>query len=83
MTVILHATTGRQGETEPGVSEHNDQPGQNQELVPKRGTASVAWSRVFKHCSFNKTDFKPLKRKQQSYVPSLFLCERSAHFLPL
>ncbi len=24
----------------------NDQPGQNKELVPKRGTTSVAWSRV-------------------------------------
>ncbi len=60
----------------------NDQPGQNEELVPKRGTTSVAWARVFKHCSFKTTDFKPLKHKQQSYmsVPSLFLCERSAHF---
>ncbi len=28
------------------------------------------------------SDFKPLKHKQQSYMraPSLFLCERSAHF---
>ncbi len=77
MTVILqHATTGHEGETEPGVSEHNDQPGQNQELVPKRGTASVAWSRVFKHCSFNKTDFNRAMCR-------LCFCERSAHFLPL
>ncbi len=29
----------------------NDQPGQNQELVTKRGTIFVAWLRVFKHCS--------------------------------
>ncbi len=32
-----------------GVSEQeNDQPGQNQELVPKRGSASAAWTCVFK-----------------------------------
>ncbi len=51
----------------------NDQPGQNQELVPKRGTTSVEWSRVFNHCSFKTTDFKTLKHKQQSYMraPSL------------
>ncbi len=60
-------TTGHEGERE------NDQPGQNQELVPKRGTTSVAWSRVFRHCSFKTTDFKPLKLKQHSYMraPSL------------
>ncbi len=46
----------------------NDQPGQNEELVPKRGTTSVVWSCVFKHCSFKTTDFKPLKIKQQSYM---------------
>ncbi len=34
----------------------------------KRGTTSVAWARVFKHCSFKTTNFKLLKRKQQSYV---------------
>ncbi len=34
----------------------------------KRGTTSVAWARVFKHCSFKTTDFKLLKRKQQRYV---------------
>ncbi len=34
----------------------------------KRETTSVAWARVFKHCSFKTTDFKLLKRKQQSYV---------------
>jgi len=47
----------------------NDQPAQNQELIH----TSVAWSRVFKHCSFKTTDFKPLKLKQQSYMraPSL------------
>ncbi len=44
----------------------NDQPGQNEELVPKRRTTSVAWSRVYKHCSFKTTDLKPLKLKQQS-----------------
>ncbi len=61
----LHATTGREGETEAGGSEQeHDQPGQNEELVPKWGTTSVAWTRVFKHCSFKTTDFKPLKHKQ-------------------
>ncbi len=55
---------------------------QNQELVTKRGTTSVAWPRVFKHCSFKTTDFKPLKIKQQSYMRArLFLCERSALIL--
>ncbi len=51
----------------------NDQPGQNEELVPKRGTTSVAWSRVFEHCSFKTIDFKPMKHKQQTYMrmPSL------------
>ncbi len=40
-----------------GVKERqNDQPGQNQELIPKRGTTSVAWSCVFKHCSFKTTE---------------------------
>ncbi len=39
-------TTGREGETKAGGDE-NDQLGQNQELVPKRGTTSVAWSRIF------------------------------------
>ncbi len=65
-------TTGREGETETGGDE-NDQPGHNQELVPKRGTTSLAWSRVFKHCSFKTTDFKPLKHKQHSNMraPSL------------
>ncbi len=65
-------TTGREGETEAGGDE-NDQLGHNEELVPKRGTTSVAWSRVFKHCSFKTTDFKLLKPKQQSCmrVPSL------------
>ncbi len=84
MTAILHATTGREGETEPGGSEQgNDQPGQNEELVPKRGTTSVAWTRVFKHCSFKTTDFKPLKHKQQSYASSLFLWEKCAFFASL
>ncbi len=46
----------------------NDQPGQNEELVLKRGTTSVAWTCVFKHCSLIQTDFKPLKHKQQSYM---------------
>ncbi len=50
----------REGETE----EENNQPGRNEELVPKRGTTSVAWSHVFKHWSFKITDFKPLKLKQ-------------------
>ncbi len=61
----------------------NDQPGQNQELVTKRGTTSVAWTRVFKHCSLIQTDFKPLKIKQQSYMRAPSLCERSALFSTL
>ncbi len=62
----------------------NDQPGQNEELVPKRGTTSVAWSRV-KHCSFKTTDFKALKLKQQTFMhaPSLSVWEeRTFSFLP-
>ncbi len=51
----------------------NDQPGQNDELVPKRGITSVAWSRVFKHCSFKTTNFKPLKLKQQTFMRVPFL----------
>ncbi len=47
-----------------GSEQENDQPGQNKELVPKRGTTSVAWTCVFKHCSFKTTDFKSLKHKQ-------------------
>ncbi len=66
-------TTRREGETE--------RP-QNQELVTKRGTTSVARSRVFKHCSFKTTDFKPLKLKQQSYMraPSLSVWEERLLF---
>ncbi len=66
-------TTGCEGETEALKQVENDQPGRNEEPVPKRGTTSVAWSRVFKHCSFKTIDFKPLKHKQQSYMraPSL------------
>ncbi len=59
-------TAGREGETE-ACGDENDQQGQNEELVPNRGTISVAWSRVFKHCSFKTTDFKPLK--QTTRVP--------------
>ncbi len=61
------------GEKERQKQVENDQPGQNEELVPKRGTTSVAWSRVFKHCSFKTTNFKPLKLKQQTFMraPSL------------
>ncbi len=65
-------TTGRDGRQK---QVENEQPGHNEKLVPKRGTISVAWSRVFKHSSFKTTDFKPLKLKQQSYMraPSLSL----------
>ncbi len=56
---------------------------QNQELVTKRGTTSVAWSHVFKHCSFKTTDFKPLKLKQQSYMRAPSLSVRGAPFLSL
>ncbi len=76
----LHATTGREGRQN---QVENDQLGQNQELVPKQGTTSVAWTCVFKHCSFKTIDFKPLKHKQQSYMlaPSLFLCESKSYWL--
>ncbi len=53
-------TTWREGERQTQV--------ENDQLVPKRGTASVAWLCVFKHYSFKTTDFKPLKIKQQSYM---------------
>ncbi len=83
----LHATTGREGETEAGGSEQEHyQPGQNEELVPKRGTTSVAWTRVFKHSRFKTSDFKPLKHKRQSYMlySTLCFCVRGARiFLPL
>ncbi len=59
------------------------QPGQNEELVPNRGTTSVAWTRIIKHCSLIQTDFKPLKHKQQSYIRALCLCERSVLFSAL
>ncbi len=74
----------RERETETGGDE-NDQLGHNQELVPKRATTFVAWSCVFKHCSFKTTDFKPLKIKQQNYMraPSLSVWEeRAFSFLP-
>ncbi len=48
----------------------NDQPGQNQEFVPKRETTSVAWSCVFKHCSFKTTDFKPVENQ----TTELYVC---------
>ncbi len=76
----LHATTGREGETEPG----EERPEQNEQLVPKRGTTSVAWTCIFKHCSFKTTDFKPLKQTTELCVRRLCFCVRGAHiFLPL
>ncbi len=62
-----------QGEKERQKQVENDQPGQNEELVPKRGITSVAWARVFKHCRFKTTDFMPLKLKQQIYMRALSL----------
>ncbi len=62
----------------------DQQPGQNQVLVPKRGTnvTSVAWTRILKHCSLIQTDFKPLKHKQQNVicVRRLCVCVREACF---
>ncbi len=52
---------GRQNQVE------NNQPGQNEELVLKWGTTFVAWTRVFKHCSFKTTDFKSLKLEVNRY----------------
>ncbi len=65
---------GRQKQVE------NDQPGQNEELVLKRVTTSVAWTHVFKHCSFKTTDFKPLKLKQQTIETAISFCVRGACF---
>ncbi len=48
----------------------------------KRETTSVAWTRVFKHCSFKTTDFKPLKQKTDIYACAISFCvERSTPFL--
>ncbi len=64
----LHATTGREGETEAGGSEQeHDQPGQNEELVPKRGTTSVAWTRVLSTAVLKQLILSRWN-KQQSYV---------------
>ncbi len=52
---------GRQNQVE------NNQPGQDEELVLKWGTTFVAWTRVFKHCSFKTTDFKSLKLEVNRY----------------
>ncbi len=49
---------------------------ENEQLVPKRGTTSVAWTRVFKHCSFKTTDFKPLKQKTDIYACAVSFCVR-------
>ncbi len=62
----------------------NDQPGHNQELVPKRGNTSV-FPRIppvtrFKHCSFKTTDFKPLKQTTELYACAVFFCVRGARF---
>ncbi len=61
-----------------GVTGRQKQPGQNEEIVPKRGTTSVARTRVLKLCSLIQTDFKMLKHKQQSYMraPSLSVWEK-------
>ncbi len=68
-----------------GAKGGQNQPGLNEELVTKRGTTSVACTRVLKHCGLIQTDLKPLKHKQQSYMcaPFLFLCERSALYYAL
>ncbi len=67
-------TTRREGETEAGGDE-------NDQLVSKRGTTSVAWSRVFKHYSFKATDFKPLKIKQQQCARAVSFCVRGVRLL--
>ncbi len=46
---------------------------------PKRGTTSVAWSRVFKHCSLKKNDFKPILT--EIYACAVSFCVRGALFL--
>ncbi len=63
-----------------GVKERQKQV-ENDQLVTKRGTTSVAWSRVFKHCSFKTTDFKLLKHKQiYMCAPSLSVWEEHLFF---
>ncbi len=72
VTAILYAAHHGGG----GGGDGEKEPGHNQELVTKRGTTSVAWTRVFKHCRFKTTDSKPMKLKQQSYMRAPFLFQR-------
>ncbi len=78
----LHATTGREGETEAGGSEQEHyQPGQNEELVPKRGTTSVAWTRVLSTAVLKQPILSRWNTNNRAMcAPSLFQWERSAHF---
>ncbi len=77
----LHATTGREGETEAGSEQEHYQPRQNEELVPKRGTTSVAWTHVLSTAVLKQPILSHWNANNRAmYAPSLFLCERSAHF---
>ncbi len=81
----LHATTGREGETEAGGSEQEHyQPGQNEELVPKRGTTSVAWTRVLSTAVLKQPILSRWNTNNRAMcAPSLFQWEERAFFLPL
>ncbi len=54
---------------------------ENEQLVPKRGTTSVAWSCVFKHCSFKTTDFEAVENQTtELYACAVSFCVRGARF---
>ncbi len=78
----LHATTVHEGETEAGGSEQEHyQPEQNEELVPKRGTTSVAWTRVLSTAVLKQAILSRWNTINRAIcAPSLFQWERSAHF---
>ncbi len=54
---------------------------ENEQLVLKRGTTSVAWSCVFKHCSFKTTDFEAVENQTtELYACAVSFCVRGARF---
>ncbi len=70
----LHAEAG-------GSEQEHDQPGQNEELVPKRGTTSVAWTRVLSTAVLKQPILSRWNTNNRAMcAPSLFQWGRSAHF---
>ncbi len=58
---------------------------ENEQLVPKWRTTSVAWSRIFKHCSFKTTDFEAVENQTtELYACAISFCVRGVRlfFLP-